>query len=81
MTTKLTTLEELGDEMRAGFREMDTHFKSIGEHFVKVESRLEEIPTRGELGELITKVFDYSTLKVEHERMKQIMHEKWGVMI
>lgn len=81
MAKKITTLEDLGDLVQTIDTRLKTHsyesaesFKSIGDQLVKIEDRLEEIPTRGELGELIAKVYDVATVNTRLERIEKYLH-------
>lgn len=58
-----------------------TDLANVEDKMDALAERMNELPTRGELGELIAKTYDYATLKVEHDRMKHVIKEKLGVKV
>jgi len=85
MAKQPITLDELADIVHAGFKEMSAFrrdmnafrretsetFKSVGDHLVRIENRLEDIPTRGELGELFKKFYDTGVINTRLERLEK----------
>jgi hypothetical protein len=78
---KIATIEELGDLLQTHGEESDQHFRSVGEHLEKVERRLEDIPTRGEIGEIITKAYDAAAVRAELDLMRRNIREKLHVEV
>ena len=62
--------------------------KELHEGFIRVDEKFEQLteslnkkPDREEFPRLLDKIFEYTTLKIEHEHMKKIIREKLGVEV
>lgn len=62
--------------------------KLVHEDLIKHDKRANEmieilrnVPTRDDFPQLLEKTFEFATLKAEHERIKQIIHEKLHVEV
>lgn len=71
---RVTTIEELADVVQDGFLSVGNQIDEL-RHLVSVR------PTRSELSELLTKSYDFATMKIEHDRMKSIIKERFGVEV
>lgn len=67
----LDALDPIARDVKLLRAEDEAQYKSIGEHFEKIETRLEDIPTRGELGELFKKFYDAGVISARLERIEK----------
>jgi len=72
---KISTIEALGNLVQSHHHENTQSFTSIGDHLVKIEARLEDVPTRGEIGEILAKAYDYAALEARVE----VLEKRTGV--
>ena len=58
---------------------MDADFIKQGEQLEKLTEEINKKPDRDEFPQLLDKIFEYTTLKIEHEHIKKVIREKLGV--
>ncbi len=56
-------------------------FKSIGDHSNVVEDRLEQMPTRSEVAEMIERAYNVAGLKAELDLVRRNIREKLHVEV
>lgn len=79
---KITTIPELADAMHTGFREVRQDIAAVETKVDILQTQTNELTDRvGKVEVRISELLDYSTLKAEHERMKQVIRIKLGTEI
>jgi len=86
---KVTTIPQLADAMHTGFKEIRADVKEIRNDIASVENKVDVLQTQtsdltdrvGKVEVRISDLLDYSTLKTEHDRMKQIIRTKLGMEV
>jgi hypothetical protein len=85
LQTHVAESEKRHQEVRGALggvvRENAEHFRSIGDHLVRIEARLEEIPTRGELGEMMARLYDAAAMEAKLETIRKNIREKLHVEV
>jgi stage III sporulation protein SpoIIIAA len=79
-TTK-TDLSKVERGLKKDLKEIRHDHASL-EHKVDTLTELvKEIPTRDDMQQMLDRLYGFSTMKAEHERMKKIMRERLNVEI
>lgn len=79
--SKEVTLENLADRIDKGFAFVRSDLIKHDSKFEEITESLNKKPDRDEFPQLLDKIFEYTSLKIEHDHMKKVIREKLGVEI
>ena len=78
---KKLSLEQIQNDIREGFKNIRSDLAGHDIKFEKISDEINKKPDREEFPQLLDKIFEYTTLKIEHEHIKKVIKEKLGVEV
>ncbi len=82
---KQITKQDLKDELKTFAKqirkELNPDLINIDKRFERLTEEINKKPDREEFPQLLDRVLEYTTLKIEHEHIKRVLKDKLGVEV